>query len=77
MFHFKGLLFPPDGHGIELVAEGVRRERGDGGRGGGNTLIEKVGLQEFRSRIGPKERKSQYGIPSDSVCPMVSGLSDV
>ena len=39
---------------------------GSGGRGprvgGGGvepTLIEKVGLQEFRSRIGPKERKSQ------------------
>ena len=71
MFHFKGLLFPPGSHGIELVAEGVRKERGDGGRewgegtaGGGwggvePTLIEKVGLQEFRSRIGPKERKSQ------------------
>lgn len=27
--------------------------------GRGDTLIEKVGLQEFRSRIGPKERKSQ------------------
>ena len=61
MFHFKGLLFSPGNHGIELVVEGVRRERGDGavGGGGGNTLIEKVGLQEFRSRIGPKERKSQ------------------
>ena len=57
LFHFKGLLFPPDSHGIEFVAEGVRRERGDVGEG--NTLIEKVGLQEFRSRIGPKERKSQ------------------
>ena len=57
MFHFKGLLFSPGNHGIELVVERVRRERGDGA--GGDTLIEKVGLQEFRSRIGPKERKSQ------------------
>ena len=27
--------------------------------GGGDTIIEKVGHQEFISRIGPKERKSQ------------------